>query len=124
MSASDPVTQAIRGTKAMSTRQPIMGIWTRRAIRLGALGLLLAIGGDRAAAVATRGIDPLDVLNLQVKPNVIVVLDSSGSMQETTEASDRRSGDHPRSKMYLAKQVLKQVIGNNADHVTFLMGQY
>jgi hypothetical protein len=119
----------MKGTKAMTTRRRAVGIWMRRGLRLGVLGLLLAAMGDRAAAVAARGIDPLDVLNLQVKPNVIVVLDSSGSMQETTgsaaiAATDTNTGDNPRSKMYLAKQVLKQVMADNANHVTFLFGQY
>src|SRR4051794_15897946 len=114
MRTADVITQTTRGMKAMRTNKPVIGTWTRRGIRLGVLGLLLAVMGDRGSATATRGIDPLDVLDLQVKPNVIVVLDSSGSMQETTGGTGTSSGDHPRSKLHLAKDVLNLVVANNA----------
>jgi hypothetical protein len=99
----------------------------RLALIFGALALMIIIGGDGriVAQVGTSvGIDPLEVLELQVKPNVIVVLDSSGSMTETVTGVNTNSGDHPRSKMYQAKQVLKQVMAQNANRVTFLFGQY
>jgi len=99
----------------------------RLALLLSALALILIIGGDGrivAQSGTPVGIDPLEVLELQVKPNVIVVLDTSGSMRETVTGNNTGTGDHPRSKMYQAKQVLKQVMAQNANRVTFLFGQY
>jgi hypothetical protein len=65
------------------------------------------------------------VLELKVRPNVIVVLDSSGSMQWLQNENDQaQSGDHPRSKLYLAKQVLRQIVQNNQEKVSFQMGTY
>jgi hypothetical protein len=58
--------------------------WSRGAgLGLAAILLLVLSGDGIGAAISPHGIDPLDVLDLQVKPNVIIVLDSSGSMQES-----------------------------------------
>jgi hypothetical protein len=112
----------------MATKLQTLATWRRRLgslpVRVAAVGLLLLAIGDHGSTVSSRGIDPLEILNLQVKPNVIVVLDSSGSMQETVGGTDTRSGDHPRSKMFQAKQVLRQVIAENSSKVSFLFGQY
>lgn len=98
-----------------------------------ALALVLAGDGGRAATVSTiYGQDPLEVLELKVRPNVIIVLDSSGSMKWGTTAPSGPSnnfyppqaGDHPRSKTYQAKQVLKQIVSDNKDKVSFMFGQY
>ena len=52
---------------------------------LGAL--ILCCTGDRGVYTAVPGgIDPLEVLNLFVRPNALVVLDSSGSMREMPDA--------------------------------------
>ena len=61
--------------------------WLRRpALALAAAALALAVAGDRSRAATVpagvTGQDPLEVLELKVRPNVIVVLDSSGSMTE------------------------------------------
>jgi len=111
--------------------------WLRRpAIALGVVALALAVAGDRSRAASVPagvlGQDPLEVLELKVRPNVIVVLDSSGSMNETVDydgvvaASGARtgSGDHPRSKLAQAKGVLRTVIQNNEDKVSFQFGTY
>lgn len=108
--------------------------WTRRllgrraptSLALGAL-LALLVGDHAYMQVTGGGIDPLEVLKLTVKPNVIVVLDSSGSMRESPDGSvtfPRLGGDWPGSKLYQAKQVLKQVIQANQDKVSFMFGQY
>jgi hypothetical protein len=100
---------------------------SRLAWGLAALGLLAALSGDRAITAAARGIDPLQVLDLEVKPNVIVVLDSSGSMRETPRgggAQGRSSGDHPYAKLFLAKQVLNSIFTDNANKVNFAFGKY
>jgi hypothetical protein len=122
--AIDGPNEETRDMKSMTKNGRPFGARSRNAARLGILGLLLVVMGDRGGAVVDRGIDPLEVLNLEVKPNVIVVLDSSGSMQETVGGTGLNSGDHPRSKMFQAKQVLKTVVNDNQDKVTFLFGQY
>ena len=94
---------------------------------LAALALSLAGDRGRAATVpaAVYGQDPLEVLELKVRPNVIVVLDSSGSMsQQRPENRQHQLRDHPRSKLYQAKQVLKTVVQNNQDKVSFQFGTY
>ena len=102
----------------------------KRSSRVASMALLaalvFALVGDRALTQSgtIQGIDPLEVLDLKVRPNVIVVLDSSGSMTNAVSETNTMSGDHPRSKMYLAKQVLKRVVSDNETKVSFLFGQY
>ena len=81
--------------------------------------LVFVITGDRGAFTAVPGgIDPLEVLNLLVRANALVVLDSSGSMRESPVADDPTTssdtaregeftGDDPRSKLAQAKSVLR-----------------
>ena len=103
--------------------------WLRRtALAFGVAALALAIAGDRSRAAGVpaiiQGQDPLEVLELKVRPNVIVVLDSSGSMTEAVGPEQTGSGDHPRSRFWQAKQVMKQVVTNNQDKVSFQFGTY
>ena len=86
--------------------------------------LLFALAGDRGITATAQGIDPLEVLNLQVKPNVIVALDTSGSMEDTPYVTSGYGGDHQRSKMWQAKQVLKSVFQANQDKAAFMFGNY
>ena len=108
-------------------------VMSRSASRVAAMGLALVLAvllaGDRGRAgavpAAIYGQDPLEVLELKVRPNIIVVLDSSGSMTNiATEGVNTNSGDHPRSKMFQAKQVLRQVFQDNQDKVSFQLGTY
>jgi hypothetical protein len=98
--------------------------WRTGALLLaGALVFLLA--GDRGITATSLGIDPLEVLDLQVKPNVFVALDTSGSMEDlTNNTGSGYAGDHIRSKMYQAKQVLKAVFQANQDKASFMFGVY
>ena len=52
--------------------------------------LVFLLAGDRGMTAAALGIDPLEVLDLQVKPNVFVVLDTSGSMEDLTNNSRKQ----------------------------------
>jgi hypothetical protein len=96
----------------------------RTATLLLAGALLFVLAGDRGITATPQGIDPLEVLNLQVKPNVIVALDTSGSMERTPYVSTSMGGDHQRAKLYLAKQVLKAVFQANQDKAAFMFGTY
>jgi hypothetical protein len=99
-------------------------------------GLVLTLAGDRGVYTATpTGIDPLEVLNLTVRANAIVVLDSSGSMREMPDANTADGspdtvgegevvGDDPVSKMAQAKAVLRSVVAANQDKVSFQFGRY
>lgn len=80
-----------------------------------ALALLALLSGDRTGltAGAVQGIDPLDILNLQVKPNVVFVLDSSLRMGLTAEGTHYVGGDDPKSRFYMAKQALREVVSAN-----------
>ncbi len=111
-----------------------IGLGSRLAAVAFAMALVLSLAGDRGRAATVpaiiNGQDPLEVLSLKVRPNIIIVLDSSGSMTRTldegrlTNGDNPRAGDHPRSKMLQAKQVLRQVIANNEDKASFQYGQY
>ncbi len=103
----------------------------RRLLRL-ALGALCAVLllGERGAQPQivggiALGIDPLRVLDLQVKPNVIFVLDTSGSMQEDPFTNSTRiSGDDPSSKMYQAKKAINAVLVANQKKFNFGFATY
>ncbi len=89
-----------------------------------ATGLLFLIAGDRGVTQIPQGIDPLEVLDLQIKPNVAILLDTSGSMTETPYGSGTPRPDHPGTKMYQAKQVMRQVVASNENNVNFMFGDY
>ena len=101
--------------------------------RIGVAGVvgavaLVALGDRGQTQVAPQGQDPLEILNLQVRANAIIVLDSSGSMSEdpVTDPAlpNALSGDARFSKMYQAKQVLARVIAANESKVSFQFGRY
>lgn len=120
--------RAMREALSSTRRSP----WGRTA----SLGLVAALtfllSGDRGRAAANGGVDPLEILNLQVRPNAIVVLDSSGSMRTRPEGSTNYTrpfsaatvGDDHTSKMWLAKDVIRKVVTDNQTRVSFMFGQY
>ena len=117
------------GKEGIAMKRRGLALGRRFAAAAAAAVLALSLAGDRGRAAtvpaAVYGQDPLEVLELKVRPNVIVVLDSSGSMTNNApETTNTVSGDHPRSKMHQAKQVLKTVIRNNQDKVSFQFGTY
>ncbi|HKC13267.1 MAG TPA: hypothetical protein VKI41_14650, partial [Vicinamibacteria bacterium] len=99
--------------------------WRRAASMVLVGGLVLLLAGDRgrASVSVTPGIDPLETLDLEIKPNVIIILDSSGSMNDTP-GNNTIGGDHPDSKIGAAKRVLLQAIQNNETKVNFMYGTY
>jgi hypothetical protein len=88
-----------------------------------AAGFLFVLVGDRAMTATPPGIDPLEVLNLQIKPNVLIVLDTSGSMNDTIN-NNTIGGDHPDSKIRSAKIVMRQALVNNESKVNMMFGTY
>jgi hypothetical protein len=88
-----------------------------------AVGFLFVLVGDRATTATPQGIDPLEVLNLQIKPNVLIVLDTSGSMNDTIN-NNTIGGDHPDSKIRSAKIVMRQALTNNESKVNMMFGTY
>ena len=116
------MSEEVRNAMTNQGKHPRRSRWA--AFGLGT-ALLLALTGDGVGQGATglAGIDPLEVLDLKVKPNVGIILDTSGSMAETTLGNGVRS-DFNQSKMYLAKTVLNQVITDNQSEVNFLFATY
>jgi hypothetical protein len=107
----------------------------RRGLGWGlAAGVVLLMAGDHAqtATTANSAVDPFEILDLQVRANVIIVLDSSGSMREVPTASGlvnginngELAGDDPDSKLFQAKAALKSIVNNNKARVNFLLGRY
>ena len=98
----------------------------RRAASAGlVLGLLLVLSGDLARTQAVEiGQDPLEILDLQTKPNVIVVLDSSTSMRAPVPTDGQILTNHPASRITLAKQAVRQIVVDNQERVQFELGQY
>ena len=76
------------------------------------------------------------MLNLVVRPNALIVLDSSGSMREMPDADyltdgspdtpveGEVTGDDPTSKMAQAKAALRAVVQANETKVSFQFGRY
>ena len=103
-------------------------------LSLGAV-LLTNLGGRTySASGANSGVDPLQILDLSIRNNAILVLDSSGSMRDAINYSDPSSasgfadgelaGDDPAAKMAAAKKVLRKIIRDNQTKVSFQFGKY
>lgn len=98
----------------------------RRAASAGlVLGLLLVLSGDLARTQAVEiGQDPLEILDLQTKPNVVLLIDSSTSMRAPVPTSGQILTNHPASRFSLAKQAARQIVVDNQERVQFELGQY
>ncbi len=99
----------------------------RRAVRGGlAAALFFFLAGDRGAQTALiGGIDPLDILKLQVKNNVAVVFDTSGSMKWPVDVDNFSvGGDDPRSRQFQAKKALEAVVASNSARLNFGLLSY
>jgi hypothetical protein len=98
--------------------------WSRAAYSGVAIGLTLLLSSSSARLATSSGIDPLEILQLQVRPNIMLVLDSSGSMGEGVNTNGNLANEHPDSKIYVAKQVLNTFVQANQAKVSFMFGQY
>ena len=99
---------AFRGMDAMTRVR--VSKRSRAASMAMAAVLMLFLVGDRTAYTAIPGIDPLDVLDLAIKNNVLFVVDTSGSMTGTVGTSQDVGGDDPGSRFYKAKRALREVV--------------
>jgi hypothetical protein len=92
---------------------------------IGALVLLSV--GDRAFAVISRGIDPLDTLDRTAKPNVVLVLDNSSSMRTSPYFNGGvgpGTGDWSLSKLAVAKSTIATAIANNQSRANFMLASF
>ena len=107
----------------------------RSRLVLGLLAATLCLfHGDSAQSQAVTsliGIDPLAILDLQVKPNILIVVDTSGSMRFPPNvaiggpSADLNLGaDDPVAKMYQAKTAVTQVLTQNAGAANFGFATY
>jgi len=90
-------------------------------------GLFVLLAGDRAqlAPPPGVGIDPFEVLDQQVRNNVLIVLDTSGSMKWPSDRDDfTMGGDDPGSRMFQAKAAIKAVVQANQNRVNFGLVSY
>ncbi len=108
--------------------------WSRALVLVLAVAAVCLMQGDSALSQAVTtdvGMDPLSILDLQVKPNVLIVLDTSGSMRfppntaiNGPTADLNVGGDDPIAKMYQAKDALNQVLSQNAGKFNFGFASY
>ena len=98
--------------------------WARPGFMGMALGLMLLMSGDGGLAALSCGIDPLEILKSQVKHNVLVFFDTSGSMNWPPTIPPGRenhsvSGDDPVSRMWQAKQAMRDVAQDYSGRINF-----
>src|SRR5882762_4075698 len=107
---------------------PTMRLSPARGLTLGlVISLAFLLVGDRGARAITvnPGIDPLAILDLQVKPNVLFIIDTSGSMKWPTDTDNFSLGDDdPGSRAYQAKQAVNAVVQANAAKMNFGLATY
>ena len=100
--------------------------WRRGLSLVLAAGLMFLLKGDYARAIVVNpGIDPLQILDLQVKPNVLFIIDTSGSMKWPVDTDNFDLGDDdPMSRIYQAKQAVNAVIQANSTKMNFGLATY
>src|SRR5712691_669918 len=106
---------------------PAVRLSWRRGLSLAlAAGLMSLLVGDRARAItANPGIDPLAILDLQVKPNVLFIIDTSGTMKWPPDTDNFSVGDDdPSSRIFQAKQAVDTVVQANAAKMNFGLATY
>ena len=110
-------TEALVNDRAFdSARAPRTRRGWRRPLAAGvAIALVGLMAGDRGVNTANlvQGIDPLEILDLEVKPNIVFVVDSSQDMGLNANGSTNVGGDDPNSRFYGAKQALRELIAEN-----------
>ncbi|PYQ15518.1 MAG: hypothetical protein DMF80_08670 [Acidobacteria bacterium] len=94
--------------------------WRRPAAFGLALGLAALLVGDRGrTANAVQGIDPLEILNEQVKPNVLFVIDSAVQMGFTDDLTHYVGGDDAQSRFFQVKEAVRELVRENDGRANF-----
>jgi hypothetical protein len=117
-------TEAVVNDRALWTLPPAARSrrgWRRPLAAGVAIALVGLLAGDRGARTANlvQGIDPLEILDLQVKPNVLFVVDSSHRMGLNPEGTLYVGGDDATSRLYRTKQALRELITDNDGKANF-----
>jgi hypothetical protein len=89
---------------------------------LGVVVAVLANFGDRAfvASSANNGIDPLQILDTELKNNILFMVGTSETMAGTPESSSNVIGaDDPASRFYQVKRALRKIISENTGKANF-----
>jgi len=86
--------------------------WAQTAWLGLAAGLALILTGDQGAQTATLiGIDPLEVLNSRIKSNIMILVDTSGSMKWSVHQDLLSVGaDDPVGRLKLVKDALSNAL--------------
>ena len=86
--------------------------WARTAALGMAAGLALILTGDQGAQTAMLiGIDPLEAMNSRIKPNIMILVDTSGSMKWSVNTDALSVGaDDPVSRMAIVKAALGRAL--------------
>jgi hypothetical protein len=100
--------------------------WLRPIAAGALLGLFLLLSGDGTVhSAVVGGIDPLEVLKLQIKNNVLFVFDTSGSMKWPVDIDNWTVGaDDTQSRAYQAKRAVEQVVNANAGRMNYGIASY
>lgn len=91
------------------------------------IGVLAAVFFGLAVAVplALARMDPLREIKAQIKrPNMLIILDTSGSMSWRPQDSTVVGGDTSTSRLYLAKRVINNTIRDNHNLLNFGLMTY
>src|SRR5687768_512900 len=113
-------TSAVMNGRAVAASAPRRRGWARAVAAGMALAMAALLVGDRGlTANAVQGIDPLEILNLQVKPNVVFVVDTSVEMGLNPEGTLYVGGDDAHSRLYQTKQALRELIAGNDGKANF-----
>jgi hypothetical protein len=89
---------------------------------LGLFVVLLTNFGDRAfmASSNNNGIDPLQILDTELKNNILFMVSTSETMAGTPESSSNVIGaDDPASRAYQVKRALRKIITENTGKANF-----
>src|SRR6188768_3275948 len=96
---------------------------------LGLAVALLANFGDRAflASTANSGIDPLQILDTEVKNNILFVVSTSETLSGTPETPAFPfgvGGDDPASRFYHVKRAVRDFVVQNQGKANFGMAAF
>ena len=74
--------------------------------------------------VDSGGCDPTNVTPARIRPNVMFIVDASGSMQWSLAANDTFPGPGEKSRWEAEHDAISQVVGDNADIANFGLMTY